>query len=76
MNLTAEQAKNCITHLYVSDYLRHNHIGLKQRQDICVTLEYLVWLQAHHPTLLTFTDNKEQAFTQIKAWLEDVTRLH
>jgi len=63
-----EQSRETVINLYQTQFLRQ-HIGLTQRPDICLTLEFLVWLKTNHPTVLTFSPSHSEAFHTVRVWL-------
>jgi hypothetical protein len=67
MAMSLEQARENIVYHY-KIFLRE-HIGLTHRHDICLGLEYLVWMRTRHPTLLDFADSRQDKFCKIVDWL-------
>ncbi|MFL0805900.1 MAG: hypothetical protein K6L60_01285 [Oceanobacter sp.] len=63
-----EQSRETVINLYQTQFLRQ-HIGLTQRPDICLTLEFLVWLKTNHPTVLTFSPSQSDVFHTVRVWL-------
>lgn len=62
-----EALQKQIKHLF-SEYLRE-HVGVMRRHDICVGLEFLVWLKTRHPTLVNMMDDSEDQLCRIREWL-------
>ncbi|MGB1090811.1 MAG: hypothetical protein ACPGYX_01715 [Oceanobacter sp.] len=68
MAQTQEEAMDCIKHLYVMEYLR-NHLGVSKRHDVCISLEFLVWLKANHSTLVNFFESQDELICQIQDYI-------
>lgn len=68
-----EQSRETIISLYQTRFLRQ-HIGLTQRRDICLALEFLVWLKTNHSTVMTFSLSNRDVFDTVRIWLNPYTR--
>lgn len=69
MDTPFEHARETIMSLYQTKFLRE-HIGLMGRPDICLALEFLVWLKTNHSTVLNFSHSKDDVFYTLRIWLE------
>ncbi|MBM97322.1 MAG: hypothetical protein CMI09_15900 [Oceanospirillaceae bacterium] len=69
MTASLEQSRETIINLYRTKFQRE-HIGIRGRPDVCVTLEFLVWLKTNHPTVLNFGASNAEAFDTIRTWLK------
>lgn len=68
MTAEFEQTKDIVLYLYRTRFLRQ-HIGIYDRHDVCIALEFLVWLKANHPTVLDFGKSDTETFETIRTWL-------
>ena len=69
MSVSPEHARKEIVHLYYRRYLVE-HYGLLKRHDVSIALEFLVWLETFHPTLLAFSDSAQERFRLVREWLK------
>ncbi|WP_028294429.1 hypothetical protein [Oceanobacter kriegii] len=63
-----EQIRDRVVHLYYMDFIK-DHFGLLKRPDVCIALEFQVWLETFHPTLAAFGDSGLDKFNKISEWV-------
>lgn len=68
MDMPLEHARETVMNLYRTKFLRE-HIGLTERPDICIALEFLIWLKTNHSTVLDFSHSGGDTFYTIRTWL-------
>lgn len=56
-----------LRHLY-NEFLRE-HVGLIHRHDVCISLEFIVWMRTRHPTLMNFAENPADQISRVREWL-------
>lgn len=66
MPLTPEPVRQ-LRHLY-NEFLRE-HIGLTKRHDVSISLEFIVWMQTRHPTLMSASENPLDQLFRVQEWL-------
>ncbi|WP_221799724.1 hypothetical protein [Oceanobacter mangrovi] len=69
MTLPLEEVKEHILHLYYMDFLK-DHYGLLSRHDVCIALDFEVWLETHHSALMDFGSSKTERFNMIRDWIK------